>query len=111
MWQNGVQLRCHICECVYHMTQNCPEKSDAYYTQDVLLYQSYYDHSEQLKTLVTESWNPAILDSGATNTVARESWFNCYMFSLSENEKQKVQCHPANNTCKFSYGKLFPAKM
>ena len=28
--------------------------------------------------LITESWNAAVLDSGATNTGARESWFKCY---------------------------------
>ena len=62
------------------MDQNCPEKIDTYYTQKVVLYQSDLDHPEQLKTLVSESWNAAVLSSGATNTVAGESWFNCYMF-------------------------------
>ena len=31
------------------------------------------------------------------------------MSSLSENEKQKVNCHPVNNTYRFGKGKLFPA--
>ena len=52
------------------MAQNCPEKYDTLYTQEVVLYQSDFDHPEQLKTLVSESWNGAVLDSGATNTVA-----------------------------------------
>lgn len=57
----------------------------AYYIQEAVLYHSGFDHLEQLKTLVRESWNAAVLDSGATNTVVGKSWFNCYMSNLSEN--------------------------
>ena len=68
--RNGIQLRCHICESIYHMAQNCPEKYDTLYTQEVVFYQSDFDHPEQLKTLVSESWDAAVLNSGAINTVA-----------------------------------------
>ena len=88
--RNGVQLGCHICESLRSMAKNCPEKNDTYYTQDVALYQPDSHHPKLLKTLASESWNAAVLDSGATNTVAGESWLNCYMSSLSESEKQKV---------------------
>ena len=55
-----------------------------YCIQEAVLYYSGFDHLEQLKTLVRESWNAVVLDSGATNTVGK-SWFNCYMSNLSEN--------------------------
>ena len=55
----------------------CPEKCDTYYTQEVVLYQSDFDHPDKLKNLVSETWNAAVLDSGATNTVAGKIWFNC----------------------------------
>ena len=70
-----MQLKCHI--FVYNISQNCPEQIDTYYTQEVVLRQSDFDQPEQLKTLLSESWNTPILDSGATNTVAGESWFVC----------------------------------
>ena len=57
-----------------NMAQNCLEKFDSLSKQEVFLYQSDFDHSEQLKTLVPESWNAAVLDSGATNTVAGKVW-------------------------------------
>ena len=76
----GVQLKCHI--FVYNISQNCPEQIDTYYTQEVVLRQSDFDQPEQLKTLLSESWNTPILDSGATNTVAGESWFVCYMSTI-----------------------------
>ena len=53
--------------------------------QEAVLYYSGFDHLEQLKTLVRESWNAVVLDSGATNTVVGKSWFNCHMSNLSEN--------------------------
>ena len=43
---NSIQLRCHICESIYNMSKNCPEKNDALYTQEVVLYQSDFDHPE-----------------------------------------------------------------
>ena len=67
------------------MAQNCPEKYDTLYIQEVVLYQSDFDHPEQLKTLVSESWNAVVLDSGATNTVAGKLWNNCYITSLNGN--------------------------
>ena len=45
-----------------HLALNCPEKYDTQYTQEVVLYQSDFDHPEQLKTLASESWNAAVLD-------------------------------------------------
>ena len=57
-------------------------------TQEVVLYQSDFDHTEQLKTLVSESWKAAVLDSGNTN-------------SLNQNEKQKIKHHTPGNTYRF----------
>ena len=106
--RNSIQLRCQK-QSIYHMAQNCPEKYDTLYTQEVVLYQSDFDHPEQLKTLVSESWNSAVLDSAATNTVAGEVWYNYYITSLNENEKQKIKHHTPGNTYRFGDGKLFPA--
>ena len=61
-----------------------------------------------MEILVSESWNAVILDSGATNTVAREVWYDCYITILNENEKRKTK-HAPGNTYSFRDGKLFPA--
>ena len=91
------------------MAQNCPNKYDTLYTQEVVLYQSDSDHPEQLKTLVSESWNTTVLDSGATNTVVGEVWYNYYITSLNKNKKRKIKHHTPRNTYRFGDGKLFPA--
>ena len=64
------------------MAQNCPKKRDIYFTQEVVLFYSDFDHPSALKILVSDSWNSAVLDSGATNTVAGETWFNCFFVKL-----------------------------
>ena len=67
-----------------------------------------FDRPEQLKTLASESLNSAVLDSGATNTVAGEVCYNCYITSLNENDKQKIKHHKPRNTYRFGDGKFFP---
>ena len=63
----------------------------------------------RIKALVTESWNAAVLDSGATNIVAGEVWDSCYIPDLTGEDKKKNQHHATANTCRFGDGKLFPA--
>ena len=91
------QLRCYICQSIYHISQQCPEKRDTYYTLEVVLYQSDFDHPDKLKNLMSETWNAMVLDSGTTNTVAGKIWFNCYVNSLNSTEKSKIQHHVGTN--------------
>ena len=42
--RNDIQLWCNICESIYHMAQNCPEKCDLYYTKEVILFQLDFNH-------------------------------------------------------------------
>ena len=59
-----------IYESIYHMAQNCPEKRDLYYRQEVILFQSDFEHPEQIKNFASEFWNVAVLDKGAKNIFA-----------------------------------------
>ena len=112
--RNGIQLRCSICESINHFAQNCPDRKphqsyDTYFTQEIVLFQSDYDEPTNLKTLVGESWNSALLDSGATNTVTGEKWLNTYLESLSELEQSNVRYNSSNNVYRFGDGQLVPA--
>ena len=62
-----------------------------------------------MKTLASESWNAAVLDSSATNPVTGEVWYNCYITSLNEDKKRKIEHHPPGNMYRFRVGKLFSA--
>ena len=79
------------------MAQNCPEKRDLYYTQEDILFQSDFDHPEQIKNLASKSRNAAVVESGAPNTVAGKDWYNCYTHSLSSDDKTKIRRHKGTN--------------
>ena len=70
------------------MALNCPEKCDLYYTQEVILFQSDFDHPKQIKNLASESWNAAV---------------------LSFDEKTKIRCHKGTKINRFGDGNLFTA--
>lgn len=91
------------------MAQNCPEKCDALYTQKFEIYQSDFDNTEHIKTLVPQSWNATALDSGTTKTVAGKGWCSCYINSLNEENKKK-KIHQIRQQIHIDLGdeKLFP---
>ena len=109
--RNGVQLCCNICESIYHFKQECPEvrTTDLYLTHEVILFESDYDHPAKLKNLVSDSWNAALLDSGATKTVAEEILLNSFIQSLNEEEKGKIETSKSNNMYRFGDRNLIPA--
>ena len=55
-----------------------------------MLYQTDYHRPSKLMSLVKESRNAAVLNSRASKTVCRESWFNIFDESLSYKEKHTV---------------------
>ena len=77
---NGVQLGCLFCESIYHFAQHCLEtKRQDTFSQEIVLFETDYDHPAKLRNLVSELRNAAILDSGTTNTVTGKSWMNTYI--------------------------------
>ena len=77
--RNGFQLRCLNYEKAFSIWQRIAQKLETLYTQEVVLYQSDFDH----KILVSELWNSAVLDSGTISAVAGEVCYNCYITSLN----------------------------
>ena len=109
--RNGIQLRSLIRESVYHFAQNCPEakNQDAFFSQEVVLFQEDYDHSAKLKNLVPESRNSAIRNSGASITVTGESWMNTYIEILDDQDKAKIVFRDSTNVYRFGDGKTILA--
>ena len=114
----GAVSRCSICDSINHWMVNCP---DAVYYQEtfhedssdnpdnshhVTLFQSNLITDDHMKAFVCESFSAAILDSGATATVAGRIWVECYIDSLSEHSTKSITYHKSNNSFKFGSGKL-----
>ena len=114
--------RCHICESVLHYASECPHRT--YYCEeeeshDIILYQSNLVTDTEYSIFVSESSNAAILDSGASATVAGKSWFESYFDGLSEAQQKSVEFLDSNRVFKFGseerfsslYRALIPAKI
>ena len=73
----------YVCLSIYHIKwPSNAQKSVILTMQDVVQYQLGFDHPDKLKNLVSETWNAAVLDSGATNTVPGKICFICYINPL-----------------------------
>ena len=94
---HSAQLRCLVCEIIYHFVQNYPETKSQDTSQETVLFETDHDHPDKLRNLVSESRNAAILDSGATNTVTDKLWMNSYIDTLEEAEKVKFRCKESKN--------------
>ena len=70
----------------------------------ITLFQSDYDHPKHLPGLVAESWNSAVLDSGATKTVCGRNWYNTFIESLSDEDVAQVEPSPVRNAYRFGDG-------
>ena len=76
-------MTCSICESINHFVQNCPDRQgqdifledvmppqflpekqeqNTYFLQEIVLFQSDFDHPAKLRNLVSEPWNAAVLD-------------------------------------------------
>ena len=122
----GKITRCRICDSVNHWENKCPDKDgqerDTYY-EECLNGPHQTDHSEESITYEVEthnvclnsefqndlakivccceSYNVAILDSGAPKSVCGISWLNQYIGTLSPEDKSKVKYRPARTVYKF----------
>ena len=111
----GNKIRCSVCESIYHLNYECPEKiyhcqeeeEDGEVQHDVVLYQSNLLTEREFKIFVAESSTSAILDCGASATVAGKVWFDGYCEGLSEAQHQQVQFFNSNASFKFGSGEKF----
>ena len=123
--QYGNTTTCIECNSINHWLNKCPDRvqkgnprqtllqeCDEYeyeYEDDpayrVTLFQSDYDEPHRLKSLVAESMNCGVLDSGASKTVCGTIWFQTYLDSLEENDKSKISYKSSSNKFKFGDGK------
>ena len=84
---------CSICESINHYwALNCPDNQNqnSIYFNEIVLYQTDYDHPSKLLSLVDESRNVVVLNSGASITVCGEPWFNIFQESCYEEKHQIV---------------------
>ena len=61
---------------------------------------------ETMETLIGETLSMAVLDSGCTKTVCGETWLNCYLETISDEDKKLLDGEDSNSVFKFGDSKL-----
>ena len=66
-----------------------------------MLHQIDYDHPQELKFIMSETWSPVLLDCGASTTVYGNEWFSQYVNNLCEEDQQQIQYSESNHMYRF----------
>ena len=124
----GRVMRCHHCESINHLNNACPDKlhgqQQQQYTnrtffeeccdemaddfeQSVVLFQADFDKN-RLKRLLSESWDSAVLDCGASKTVCGRRWFTEYKGNLPQLQ-QDISVTKSKSLYRFGDGKKVPS--
>ena len=101
----GKVSRCAVCQSIYHWAKECPHnETNKIHENKVTLFTQEAEKCF-IQNFLGETLNLAVLDSGCTKTVCGEEWLKCYIDSLSEEEKKKIQSYKSNTEFKFGDGK------
>ena len=65
---------------------------------------------DQNSSLLRETIDKCILDSGCTKTVCGEKWLLNYLETLSHNDREKVKYKYSNNSFRFGVGNTYKSK-
>ena len=113
--RSGMPTRCAICQSINHWAQYCPDRIETkeHHTllteNEIILHLGNTNNSNDLKSLVAETWSTALLDCGASKTVCGQEWFNQYKQTLSPETKEKIITNESNNIYRFGDGRKITA--
>ena len=105
---DGYISRCMICQSVCHWANQCPhayENQQKYGEVSITMYKTdFTKYKEEMSVLVGETWSMAVIDSGASSTVCGLNWYNCYVDSLTEENKRRIKMERSDTLFKFGDG-------
>ena len=110
----GNMTKCSVCESINHWASACPDAQ--YFTElteviedqdhQVTLFESNLITEKCMQIFVAEAACTAILDSGATSTVAGKDWMEAYKESLTPEKQNLIEYSSTSNSFKFGSGKI-----
>jgi transposase InsO family protein len=121
--ENGKYLTCHACGSFRHMVTKCPHSweniqasdnvklsnatdqatDDCLFIQENVVMFTGYD-KDQVRILGDESRNCAVLDTACTSTVCGRKWLQCFLGTLTDQERSSMQRSPGRKIFKFGGG-------
>lgn len=108
---NGKTSRCSICDSLMHWAKDCPHKEETFLQTEetyyqVVLFQNDIENPDSLPTLLHETLNSAVLDCGASSTCGGRLWFNCFVDSLTQEERKLISRYPSDKKFRFGDGNI-----
>ena len=97
---NGKPTKCKICESILHYARDCPHRRPI--EDKITLFVG--PKQEDLCLFTSEARNSAVLDSGCTASVAGQSWVDCYLQTLNDDQQANINIQPSNRLFKFGGG-------
>ena len=103
----GEISRCKFFGSKFHWEKNCPHAAEKY-SHDLWLYEELNTAflEDSAESLVSETFNMALLDSGCTKMVCWETWLQHYLHSLLFDEYKQIDTSKTNSSFKFGDSKL-----
>lgn len=108
---DGARLLCKACGSYRHFVSDCPYSyenmakvniTSEETSEHVVLFTGA--DRESTSQLGSEARNCAVLDSACSSTVCGEQWLNCYLESLSSEDRSKIVQQPGYKIFKFGGG-------
>ena len=125
-YSNRQTPNCYICGCKFHYSNKCPysETNNTTTQENMVLLNEYKNdcHNEtgsceevanivllnreklDNSSLLGQTINSAILDSGASTTVCGKKWLDCFLETLPEDSKKKIPYEEGTKCFKFRDG-------
>ena len=109
--RDGHPSTCSNCGSRNHWARDCPDgrENKVFEINSIELFQTDYEDENKLKSLVSDTFDAAVLDSAATKTAAGRVWTEDYISKLSEREQHNLNKRPSNSIYKFGDGQKTPA--
>ena len=113
---------CHTCGALGHHSKDCDynvyqiqdQNEDPDAVQKMTFFKSEFVHnslSEHWKSLIGETANKAIIDTGAVSTVCGRAWYEKFWKSLSDKERKEVKTEHCEKTFLFGDSQEVQAKV
>ena len=97
-----------MCQSIYHWFKSCHHNvqgSNSKVTLSTQEVQGCY-----VQNFPRETLNLAFLDSGCTKTVCGQEWLKCYIKSLCDDDRRKIQEFTSETKFKFGDGKVLASE-
>ena len=126
---DGRFMRCRACGSFRHLVADCPDSwenmasvnvvgddwrgtvgigHNSGNSEKIVLFTGY--DKGAVAQLGSEARNCAILDCACSSTVCGQTWLDCYIDSLHENDRNKVIIKPGEKVFKFGGGEVMKSK-